>query len=66
MGIMRKLKLLLGSLFVDTLDKIAEGAKEAVKGATGEDKIVAAPKEGQDFIPGEAVSVNSLVKGIKK
>ncbi|AOW96303.1 variable large family protein [Borrelia miyamotoi] len=61
-----KLKEVVDQFITGTLDKIAAGAKEAAKGATGEDKIGAAPTSGQDASPGEAASVNSLVRGIKE
>nr|WP_281862369.1 variable large family protein [Candidatus Borrelia fainii] len=50
--------------FINTLGTIAEGASEAAKGATGEDKIGDA--KNQDAVPGEATSVNALVKGIRE
>ncbi|UPA14349.1 variable large family protein [Borrelia turicatae] len=61
-----KIKEVVDTFITNTLDKIAEGAKEAAKGATGEDKIGGAPKEGQDAAPAEVASVNALVKGIKE
>ncbi|ANF34626.1 Variable large protein 15/16 (plasmid) [Borrelia turicatae] len=59
-----KIKEVVDKFITNTLDKIAEGAKEAAKGATGEDKIGGATV-GQDAVPAKAESVNSLVKGIK-
>ncbi|AHH04275.1 Variable outer membrane protein (plasmid) [Borrelia nietonii YOR] len=61
-----KVKTVVDTFITDTLDKIAKGAKEAAKGATGEDKIGGAPTAGQDAAPAEAASVNALVKGIKE
>ncbi|ASJ27654.1 variable large family protein [Borrelia turicatae] len=60
-----KLKSVVDTFITNTLDKIAEGAKEAAKGATGDAAIGGATKDGQDPAPAEVASVNSLVKGIK-
>ncbi|XXG16425.1 variable large family protein (plasmid) [Borrelia puertoricensis] len=61
-----KLKTVVDTFITNTLDKIAAGAKEAAKGATGDDKIGGATKDsGQDPAPADAESVNALVKGIK-
>ncbi|ATQ16696.1 variable large family protein (plasmid) [Borrelia miyamotoi] len=65
-GNYEKVKTVVEQFVTGTLDKIAAGAKEAAKGATGEDKIGGASTSGQDAAPGEAASVNSLVKGIKE
>ncbi|WP_084538403.1 variable large family protein [Borrelia persica] len=51
--------------FIATIDKIAEGAKEAAKGAVGSD-VIGGAIAGQDAVPGEVSSVNALVKGIKE
>ncbi|ANF34654.1 Variable large protein 15/16 (plasmid) [Borrelia turicatae] len=59
-----KIKEVVDTFITNTLDKIAEGAKTAAKGATG-DAIGGAPTTGQDPAPADATSVNSLVKGIK-
>ncbi|WP_434757102.1 variable large family protein [Borrelia puertoricensis] len=59
-----KIKEVVDHFITNTLDKIAEGAKTAAKGATGEDKIGGAPTAGQDAVAADATSVNSLVKGI--
>ncbi|WP_346313247.1 variable large family protein [Borrelia miyamotoi] len=64
-GNYEKVKTVVDQFITGTLDKIAAGAKEAAKGATGEDKIGGAPTTGQDPAPADATSVNSLVKGIK-
>ncbi|WAZ71288.1 variable large family protein (plasmid) [Borrelia miyamotoi] len=64
-GNYEKVKTVVDQFVTGTLDKIAAGAKEAAKGATGSDAIGGAPTTGQDPAPGEAASVNSLVKGIK-
>ncbi|UPA11632.1 variable large family protein (plasmid) [Borrelia parkeri] len=62
-----KVKSVVDTFITGTLEKIADGAKEAAKGATGEDKIGGATKDsGQDPAPADAASVNSLVKGIKE
>ncbi|UPA14278.1 variable large family protein (plasmid) [Borrelia turicatae 91E135] len=61
-----KLKTVVEHFITNTLDKIAEGAKTAATGATGEDKIGGATKEGQDAAPADTASVNALVKGIKE
>ncbi|UPA17120.1 variable large family protein (plasmid) [Borrelia coriaceae] len=63
-GNYEKVKAVVDKFVADTLDKIAEGAKEAAKGAVGSDAIGSATA-GQDAVPGEVASVNSLVKGIK-
>ncbi|UPA15807.1 variable large family protein (plasmid) [Borrelia turicatae] len=60
-----KVKSVVDTFITNTLDKIADGAKIAATGATGEDKIGGVPKEGQDASPAEVASVNALVKGIK-
>ncbi|UPA14317.1 variable large family protein (plasmid) [Borrelia turicatae 91E135] len=60
-----KLKSVVDTFITNTLDKIAEGAKTAATGATGEDKIGGAPTAGQDAAPADTASVNALVKGIK-
>ncbi|UPA15701.1 variable large family protein (plasmid) [Borrelia turicatae] len=60
-----KVKSVVDTFITNTLDKIADGAKTAAIGATGEDKIGGVPKEGQDASPAEVASVNALVKGIK-
>ncbi|QFP42630.1 hypothetical protein F9Y90_05965, partial (plasmid) [Borrelia miyamotoi] len=64
-GNYEKVKTVVDQFITETLDKIAAGAKEAAKGATGEDKIGGAPTAGQDAAPADAASVNALVKGIK-
>ncbi|ATQ19024.1 variable large family protein (plasmid) [Borrelia miyamotoi] len=65
-GNYEKVKTVVEQFVTGTLDKIAAGAKEAAKGATGSDAIGGASTSGQDAAPGEAASVNSLVKGIKE
>ncbi|AHH05901.1 variable large family protein (plasmid) [Borrelia miyamotoi] len=64
-GNYEKVKTVVDQFITGTLDKIAAGAKEAAKGATGSDAIGGAPTAGQDAAPAEAASVNALVKGIK-
>ncbi|UPA11709.1 variable large family protein (plasmid) [Borrelia parkeri] len=59
-----KIKSVVDTFITGTLDKIAEGAKTAASGATGDDKIGGATA-GQDAAPAEVASVNALVKGIK-
>ncbi|WP_430644700.1 variable large family protein [Borrelia puertoricensis] len=59
-----KIKEVVDNFITNTLDKIAEGAKEAATGATGEDKIGGATA-GQDAVPADKTAVNSIVKGIK-
>ncbi|WP_434757235.1 variable large family protein (plasmid) [Borrelia puertoricensis] len=59
-----KIKEVVDTFITNTLDKIAEGAKIAASGATGEDKIGGAPTTGQDAAPSDTASVNALVKGI--
>ncbi|WP_276326103.1 variable large family protein [Borrelia hermsii] len=59
-----KVKTVVDKFITGTLDKIAAGAKEAAKGATGAIAIGGATA-GQDAAPAEAASVNALVKGIK-
>ncbi|UPA09945.1 variable large family protein (plasmid) [Borrelia nietonii YOR] len=62
-----KVKTVVDKFITDTLDKIPIGAKEAAKGATGEDKIGGATKDsGQDPAPADSESVKALVKGIKE
>ncbi|BDU63438.1 variable large protein (plasmid) [Candidatus Borrelia fainii] len=51
--------------FINTLGTIAEGASEAAKGATTDTAIGNAVKD-QEGAPGEAASVNALVKGIRE
>ncbi|WP_051373892.1 variable large family protein [Borrelia hispanica] len=51
--------------FIGKISKVEEGAKEAAKGAAGEDKIGGAPTTGQDPSPADFASVNLLIKGIK-
>ncbi|UPA11591.1 variable large family protein (plasmid) [Borrelia parkeri] len=60
-----KIKSVVDTFITNTLDKIAEGAKTAAKGAIGDDKIGSAPTTGQDAAPADTASVNALVKGIK-
>ncbi|ABF82206.1 Variable large protein D56 (plasmid) [Borrelia hermsii] len=60
-----KVKTVVDKFITDTLDKIAAGAKEAAKGATGEDKIGNATSAGHGASPADKDSVISLVKGIK-
>ncbi|WP_434757279.1 variable large family protein (plasmid) [Borrelia puertoricensis] len=65
-GNYEKVKTVVDTFIINTLDKIAEGAKEAAKGATGGDAIGGATKDsGQDPAPADTASVNALVKGIK-
>ncbi|WP_041177068.1 variable large family protein [Borrelia crocidurae] len=65
-GKYEKVKTVIEQFISGTVDKIAAGAKEAAKGATGDDAIGGAPTAGQDAAPADAVSVNALVKGIKE
>ncbi|ACH94153.1 variable large family protein [Borrelia duttonii] len=65
-GNYEKVKTVVEQFITGILDKIAEGAKEAAKGATGDDAIGGAPTAGQDAAPADATSVNALVKGIKE
>ncbi|QFP42638.1 hypothetical protein F9Y90_06005 (plasmid) [Borrelia miyamotoi] len=60
-----KIKEVVDKFITETLDKIAEGAKEAAKGATGDAAIGNAVK-GEDAAPAEVSSVNALVRGIKE
>ncbi|AHH04345.1 Variable major protein (plasmid) [Borrelia nietonii YOR] len=60
-----KVKTVVDKFITDTLDKIAAGAKEAAKGATGSDVIGNAVKDAQDAAPADKTAVNSIVKGIK-
>ncbi|WP_433996723.1 variable large family protein [Borrelia venezuelensis] len=59
-----KIKEVVDNFITNTLDKIAAGAKEAAKGATGGAAIGGAPTAGQDAAPADTASVNALVKGI--
>ncbi|WP_434757355.1 variable large family protein [Borrelia puertoricensis] len=59
-----KLKSVVDTFIINTLDKIADGAKTAAKGATGDGKIGGATA-GQIAVPAKFESVNVLVKGIK-
>ncbi|UPA11507.1 variable large family protein (plasmid) [Borrelia parkeri] len=59
-----KLKSVVDTFITGTLDKIAEGAKTAAKGATTDTAVGNAVKN-EDATPADASSVNSLVKGIK-
>ncbi|BDU63467.1 variable large protein (plasmid) [Candidatus Borrelia fainii] len=59
-----KVKSLVEQFITNTLKKIADGANEAAKGATGEDKIGGA--KDQEGAPGDSASVNALVKGIRE
>ncbi|ASJ27695.1 variable large family protein [Borrelia turicatae] len=60
-----KLKSVVDHFITNILDKIAEGAKEAVKGAEGSDAIGNATSDGHGATPASKDSVVSLVKGIK-
>ncbi|WP_430644697.1 variable large family protein [Borrelia puertoricensis] len=60
-----KVKEVVDTFITNTLDKIAEGAKTAAKGATGDVTIGNAVKN-EDAKPADATSVNALVKGIKE
>ncbi|AMR76181.1 hypothetical protein A0V01_06235 (plasmid) [Borrelia hermsii] len=60
-----KVKEVVDKFVADVLDKIAVGAKEAAKGATGDDKIGNATSAGHGAIPASKDSVVFLVKGIK-
>ncbi|ATQ18940.1 variable large family protein [Borrelia miyamotoi] len=64
-GNYEKVKTVVDQFITGTLDKIASGAKEAAKGATGDAAIGNAVKN-EDAAPGEVASVNALVKGIKE
>ncbi|UPA14282.1 variable large family protein (plasmid) [Borrelia turicatae 91E135] len=59
-----KVKEVVDKFITETLDKIAAGAKEAAKGATG-DAIGNATAAGHGATPASKDSVVSLVKGIK-
>ncbi|UPA14206.1 variable large family protein (plasmid) [Borrelia turicatae 91E135] len=59
-----KVKSVVDTFITETLDKIAEGAKTAAKGATG-DVIGNATATGHGATPASKDSVVSLVKGIK-
>ncbi|WP_434757312.1 variable large family protein [Borrelia puertoricensis] len=59
-----KIKEVVDNFITNTLDKIADGAKTAAKGATGSDAIGNA-KQNEDAKPSDATSINALVKGIK-
>ncbi|UPA19351.1 variable large family protein [Borrelia puertoricensis] len=61
-----KIKEVVDNFITNTLDKIADGAKEAAKGATGSDAIGGATTAGQDAVAADTTSVNLLVKGIKE
>ncbi|AHH13289.1 Variable outer membrane protein (plasmid) [Borrelia hermsii YBT] len=63
-GNYEKVKTVVDKFITGTLDKIAAGAKEAAKGATGSDVIGNAVKD-QAAVPAEVASVKALVKGIK-
>ncbi|UPA19315.1 variable large family protein (plasmid) [Borrelia puertoricensis] len=63
-GNYEKVKTVVDTFITGTLDKIAEGAKEASKGATGE-AIGNATSAGHGATPADKDSVISLVKGIK-
>ncbi|ANF34621.1 Variable large protein 15/16 (plasmid) [Borrelia turicatae] len=58
-----KVKSVVDTFITNTLDKIAEGAKTAAIGATGDDKIGNAVKN-QDAVPAKVDSVNALITGI--
>ncbi|UPA14250.1 variable large family protein [Borrelia turicatae] len=60
-----KIKSVVDTFITETLDKIAEGAKTAAKGAEGSDAIGGATAD-QDAVHADATSVNVLVKGIKE
>ncbi|QFP42547.1 hypothetical protein F9Y90_05470 (plasmid) [Borrelia miyamotoi] len=63
-GNYERVKIVVDQFITETLDKIAEGAKEAAKGATG-DVIGNATSAGHGATPASKDSVVSLVKGIK-
>ncbi|AHH05970.1 variable large family protein (plasmid) [Borrelia miyamotoi] len=63
-GNYEKVKTVVDQFITETLDKIAAGAKEAAKGATGE-AIGNATSAGHGASPADKDSVISLVKGIK-
>ncbi|WAZ71377.1 variable large family protein (plasmid) [Borrelia miyamotoi] len=63
-GNYEKVKTVVDQFITGTLDKIAAGAKEAAKGATG-DVIGNATSAGHGATPASKDSVVSLVKGIK-
>ncbi|WP_155807019.1 variable large family protein [Borrelia crocidurae] len=63
-GKYEKFKIVVEQFITGTLDKIAEGAKEAASGAIGNDAIGNAVKD-QVAVPAKFDSVNALVKGIK-
>ncbi|AFI32017.1 Vlp protein, delta subfamily (plasmid) [Borrelia crocidurae str. Achema] len=65
-GNYEKVKTVVDEFITGILDKIAAEAKEAAKGATGDDKIGGATQDGQDANDADKVAVNSLVKGIKE
>nr|BAC22670.1 vmpL [Borrelia duttonii] len=63
-GKYEKVKTFVEQFITGTLDKIAEGAKEAASGASSSDAIGNAVKD-QVAVPAKFDSVNALVKGIK-
>ncbi|UPA19223.1 variable large family protein (plasmid) [Borrelia puertoricensis] len=60
-----KIKEVVDNFITNTLDKIADGAKTAATGATGNDAIGNATSAGHGATPADKDSVISLVKGIK-
>ncbi|WP_330730398.1 variable large family protein [Borrelia turicatae] len=60
-----KVKSVVDTFITNTLDKIAEGAKTAATGATGDDTAIGNTVKDQAAAPAEVASVNALVKGIK-
>ncbi|AFI32002.1 Vlp protein, delta subfamily (plasmid) [Borrelia crocidurae str. Achema] len=65
-GNYEKVKTVVEQFITGIVDKIAAGAKEAGKGASGDVAIGGALTTGQDPAPADAASVNALVKGIKE
>ncbi|UPA19196.1 variable large family protein (plasmid) [Borrelia puertoricensis] len=59
-----KIKEVVDTFITGTLDKIADGTKEAAKGAEGSDAIGGVLTAGQDAASADATSVNALVRGI--
>ncbi len=50
--------------FIGKISKIEEGSKESGKGATGDD-VIGNAKQGEDAVPANKDSINSIINGFK-
>ncbi|XXG16463.1 variable large family protein (plasmid) [Borrelia puertoricensis] len=61
-----KIKEVVDNFITNTLDKIADGAKEAAKGAEGNESIANVAAQNGEGVAGDANSVKFLSEGMRK